>query len=233
MSDHLRSGSGQQSVLSTLIRDAETLDLKIWNLCYPRHYQVGNIYPSPKQLAAELAFIYNAYVCRMHTMPRDLALLSQAMCGVSGLVWLQVPIFFVAPDLFRAVQLSILPVDLDWANLHLPFDSAALTLPRGSLSHARYGEIGYIWYSRIHKGKPFPSLAEAKCEGIAQDDYLLIRGTCMEWREAPSFQRFIQRSETPTLNLKDFGAVVGSPVPPCFSAYGAITSHATVELQVC
>ncbi len=47
-------------------------------------------------------------------------MIGQALAGAAGLVQLSVPIFFVAPDLFQAVQMSIPPVDLDWVGMHFP-----------------------------------------------------------------------------------------------------------------
>lgn len=199
----------QRSPVSELVHFGENFDPKIWKLCYPRHYQVGNIYASPKQLASEMVALYAAYPSRKQMPPHEQGLISQALCGAAGLILLRVPIFFVAPDLLRAVQMSIPPVDLDWVTLHLPFGSAAFALPRGSLSHPVSGEISYVWYSRIRKGQPFPKFGDAKYQGLAEDDFFLVRGTCAESKEAPSFQRFITSSETPTLNLKDFGAVAG------------------------
>ena len=122
-------------IVSAAISDAERNHPEIWNLCYPRHYQVAPIYPPPKQLAAELVCIYSAYVSKKPVRPGELALVYQATCGAAGLVLMRVPIFFVTPDLLQAVQLSIPPVDLDWVNMHLPFESGSFALPRGSLSH--------------------------------------------------------------------------------------------------
>jgi hypothetical protein len=198
-----------RSTVAELIEFGENYDPRIWRLCYPRSYQVSSIYASPKQLAGELVAIYAVYPSRKQMPLHEQGMLAQAILGAAGLVQLRVPIFFVAPDLLRAVQLSIPPVDLDWVNLHLPFESAAFALPRGSLSHPEHGEISYVWYSRMRKGMPFPRFGEAKYHGIAEDDLFLVRGTCAEAKEAPSFQRLIAHSEAPTLDLKDHHAVVG------------------------
>ncbi len=69
--------------------------------------------------------------------------------------------------------------------------------------------MSYVWYSRTLKGQPFPKFGEAKYEGIAEDDYFLVRATYAESEQAPSFQRAMTRAELPTLSLKDFGAVIG------------------------
>ncbi len=199
----------QASLTSALISFGETFDPAIWKLCYPRNYQVGSQYASPKQLAAEFVALYAAYPSRHRMTPHERGMIGQALAGAAGLVQLSVPIFFVAPNLFQAVQMSIPPVDLDWVSMHFPFESAAFALPRGSLSHSRFGEVSYIWYSRTLKGQPFPKFGEAKYEGIAEDDYFLVRATCAESEQAPSFQRAMTHAEAPTLNLKDFGAVIG------------------------
>ncbi len=193
------------SALAARIGGAETHYPALWRVCYPRSYQASNAYPSPKQLAAELVTV-NAAFMEQERMPfHERGLAGQAVIGASALISLRVPIFFVAPDLLKAVQMSVPPVDLNWADMHLPFESAAFALPRGALSHSSYGEIGYVWYSRLAKGEPYPAPPNSYL-GTADDDLFLVRGSCMDSPNGPSFQRFLKRSETPTLDLKDFGS---------------------------
>ncbi len=142
--------------LAHAIRKWEEKAPELWRWCYPRHYEVGQQYASPKQLALKLLELrMQVQLSHRHSKAQQ----SQHMLimwAAAGLVNLQVPLFFVAPDLLTAVRLSIPPVDLDWRMLPLPFTSAAFALPRGSLKHDSRGEVSYIWYTRIRKGEAYP-----------------------------------------------------------------------------
>ena len=141
-------------------------------------------------------------------------MLDHAILAAARLVKLRVPIFFVAPDLLKAVQMTVPPVDLDWVNLNLPFESAAFALPKGSLSHATHGDVGYVWYSQIMMGEPLLVPGAVGQEQAAEDNMFFIRASCLESPERPSFQQFMRGSQTPTLNLKDLTGVVVSKSQP-------------------
>lgn len=151
-----QGGRGEATApLADAIRRWEQKAPEPWKRCYPRHYEVGQQYVSPKQLGLKLLELrMKAELSHRHSEAQQ----SQNMLmmfAAAGLVNLQVPIFFVAPDLLTAVRLSIPAVDLDWRTLPLPFTSAAFALPRGSLKHDTRGEVSYIWYTRIRKGEAY------------------------------------------------------------------------------
>ena len=127
----------ESPALSELIRKWEEQYRDDWALCYPKQYQVSGAYASPKQLALNLI----EFRAPQRKNPRySLGKEGLALISAAGLVDLRVPIFFVAADLLTAVRMSVPPGDLDWVNLHLPFDSAAFALSKGSLLHASRGE---------------------------------------------------------------------------------------------
>ncbi len=201
----------------------ERRDAALWKLCYPRNYHVDNHYSSPRQLGAELVGIRVAIDYRDRVPLNERMMLDHSILAGASLVKLRVPIFFVAPDLLKAVQMTVPPVDLDWVNLNLPFERAAFALPRGSLSRATHGDVGYVWYSRIMKDEPLLVPGAVGQEQVAEDDMFFIRASCLESPERPSFQQFMRGSQTPTLNLKDLTGVVGSRSQPESLVAGDVT----------
>jgi hypothetical protein len=189
--------------LAEAIRKWERRAPELWKRCYPRHYEVGQQYASPKQLALKLLELrVQAELSHRHSEAKQ----SQNMLmmwAAAGLVNLQVPLFFVAPDLLTAVRLSIPPVDLDWRALPLPFTSAAFALPRGSLKHDTRGEVSYIWYTRIRKGEAYPIFPASAPIGICDEDAIVIAASCMESAGRMLYSIMFTGSSTPTLNLVD------------------------------
>ena len=169
-----------------------------WALCYPKQYQVSSTYPSPKQLAVNLM--------EFRAPNEDVKLLlgstdkRLALLAASVLVKFKVPIFFVAPDLLAAVRMSVPPIDLDWIDMRLPFDSAAFALPRGSLSHTSRGDVSYLWYARIRKGQPYYLYPEPTPLGIADEDAFMVFISCMD-RNVLS--HIVPGSSQPTIPMKD------------------------------
>ena len=122
---------GNSPTIPELVKRWETRYPDEWALCYPKQYQVSNMYASPKQLALNLI----QFLAPQKSNPDAAGSEDCGYFAAAGLIRLNVPIFFVAPDLFTSVQRSAPPSRLDWVNMHLPFDSAAFALPRGSLTH--------------------------------------------------------------------------------------------------
>lgn len=192
----------------------EQYDAALWKLCYPKNYRMDNRYSSPRQLGAELVGIHVAIKYRERVPAKERVMLDHGILAAVKLINLRVPIFFVAPDLLKAVQMTVPPVDLDWVSLKLPFESAAFALPRGRLSHATNGDVGYVWYSRIKKGEPLVAPGAAGPGQVADDDVFFIKASCVESPERPSFEQVLRGSQTRTLNLKDLTDVVGSKSHP-------------------
>ena len=61
----------------------------------------------------------------------------------------QTPTFFVAPELLAAALRTELPVHFRFENLHWPFPSLVLMLPKGSLRHQSDGDPAFICLSLI------------------------------------------------------------------------------------
>ena len=188
------------STLPELISRWETRYPDEWALCYPKQYQVSNMYASPKQLALNLIqFLAPQKSNSDPTVSKDWS----GYFAASGLIRLKVPIFFVAPDLFTSVQRSAPPSRLDWVNMHLTFDSAAFALPRGSLTHETGGEVNFLWYTRMRKHEPYPAYPGSDPVGITDDDCFIIFAPCMASADRKVPGVFYFGSKTPLLDLRD------------------------------
>ena len=126
------------------IKHRENWYPELWGSCYPRHYEISGIYPSPKELALVLFDAHMEWGSKAKYSADRQEMLKLNFASAFALVKLRVPIFFVAPDLLRSVQLSTPPVELDWTTFPLPFSSAAFALPRGEpVKHD-------AWRGRLH-----------------------------------------------------------------------------------
>ena len=190
----------KSSTIPELISSWETRYPDDWALCYPKQYQVSSVYASPKQLALNLIELRAPQRINPNSLEDKDGL---TYFAAAGLVRLKVPIFFVASDLLTSVQKSTPPGELDWVNMHLPFDSAAFALPRGSLTHESRGEVNYLWYTRIRKHEPYPAYPGFNPIGISDDDCFIIFAPCMASTDhkVPGLSYF--GSKTPLLDLKD------------------------------
>ncbi len=125
--------------------------------------------------------------------------------------------------------MSVPPVDLEWINLRLPFDSAAFALPRGSLSHMSRGEVGYLWYARIRKGHPYPVYPRLEPIGISDDDCFMVFASCLESPDRKVFSHILLGSTKHTVNLEELGCDGMEPADPRdISKFGLIEGDTTL-----
>ncbi len=191
---------GNSSTIPELVKRWETRYPDEWALCYPKQYQVSNMYAPPKQLALNLIESRAPQRIDPNALESKDGL---KYFAAAGLVQFKVPIFFVAPDLFTSVQRSTPPDELDWVNTHWPFDSAAFALPRGSLVHESRGEANFLWYTRMRKHEPYPAYPGFDPIGITDDDCFMIFAPCMASADQKVPGLFYFGTKTPLLDLKD------------------------------
>ena len=177
---------------------------KLWAKCYPRIYEEPRCgqYYSPKTVAREIAGVGLKFLLGVAGQSEKYEFLI-----ASQLARFSVPTFWISRDMVTAIQKTIPPVELDWYDMHLPFEACAFYLPKGSLVHPQEGDISFIAYARFRKremhesplipGHPYGSLNGAmmlicKTEG---------GGHLMHWN--------IPLDEFPVLNVPDLeGAVM-------------------------
>ena len=61
--------------------------------------------------------------------------------SAARLITQKVPLFFIAADLLTAIRQTTPPKNVEWAEMHLPFENAVFVLPRGSVRHQMYGDV--------------------------------------------------------------------------------------------
>lgn len=198
----------ENSRRTELINRWETQYPDVWALCYPKHYNVSSTFASPKQLAVNLMEFIAPNRSDSDKIGQKEWLGYYAAAGLTGF---KVPIFFVAPDLLTSVQKSTPPAKLDWVNMQLPFDSAAFALPRGRLVHESLGEVNYLWYTRLRKGAPRPSLPGYESVGVSEDDFFMVFAPCMSSPKYKVPGRFFLGSQTPVMDLSDIDLELEEP----------------------
>jgi hypothetical protein len=131
---------------------------------YPRCYENTGGYHSPKMAAV---FLTNVVAETMrYGYDKSPTAYRLMFLGMRYLIEHQVPMFFIAPDLLKAVQLSDFADDIDWTTMQLPYEHGIFILPRGGYSHPKDGDVSMIMWSRIKKGEAysFPMLGLPRLE---------------------------------------------------------------------
>lgn len=139
----------------------EEADPALWRVCYPRRYHEPTCgrYHSPKSLAYELVAI--TLKMRQPTIGRAE---QYEFIAASQLARFNVPMFWLGADMAEAIFNTQPPGEIDFVNMHLPFEACAFMMPRGSLRHPTDGEIQFIFYARLRaceftKSKLHPPLS--------------------------------------------------------------------------
>lgn len=134
--------------------------------CYPKPYHSGGQWPSPK---------YFAYAAFESMLQKSLKFKKQGekidsvsisvYYTVARLLELNVPTYFVAPNLFQALSQSELPPTLHLNELKWPLDAMLFVLPRGAL-HSPSGETLYLAIALNQAGRRSVILADDANEYI-------------------------------------------------------------------
>ncbi len=147
-----------------------------WPVLYPRIYEHGEEYHSPKELAADLlgVFLSEAQSRQLHTTLGNPD--AYALMGASLLTSLKVPTFFITCNLLETLGQTGWREAIAWTEMHLPFESAGFIFPRGVLRHGDSDEMSCLWYARVRKRliyrNPFSSDRTYK----PSEDALYFRG---------------------------------------------------------
>jgi hypothetical protein len=131
---------------------------ELWQKCYPRIYQEPKCgqFHSVKHVAWQMFGVANKI---------DLGIFGEAekpeIFWASTLAQYRVPTFWVGKDMATAIQQTTPPVEVDWHDMHLPFEAAAFIVPKNCLTHEDKdeGEAVFVSYARCKQGHSVPSLA--------------------------------------------------------------------------
>jgi len=126
---------------------------------YPRRYEGAGKYFSPKMVGTFLA----AACVDMIEIPTDRWSAAYRLLypALRYLIDKRMPLLFITPELLRAIQMTDFTDEIDWREMHLPYESGIFVLPRGSYKHPVHGECGFVVYTRNHSGivpPPWPGL---------------------------------------------------------------------------
>lgn len=125
----------------------------LWHTCYPRRYNEigGSQYDSPKAVARAMLDAFLGYgVLLGHHMTDGHAGTTEKMEALwaSTMVKYNVPTYYLSRDIAEALTKTTPAEILDCMNIKLPFDAAAFMLPLDVFSHAEYGPISFVAYTR-------------------------------------------------------------------------------------
>jgi len=184
-----------------LIRVLETEHPLLWHLCYPRVYKNLQGYGSIKNIAVDMASTLFAALDRRLPIDTRRRYWPSAV-SAAKLLSQEVPLFFLAADLLTAIRQTTPPKNVEWAEMHLPFENAVFVLPRGSVRHQMYGDVHYLWYSRRKKGEVihFPGV---KWTYTVAEDAFQIKAGLIGGQRQTEFQLLLTREMEPVLNLLD------------------------------
>jgi hypothetical protein len=120
---------------------------------YPRQYENVGQYHSPKQCAYYLTTVV-AETLRLgfDKAPTAYRLM---MPGLKGMMDKRMPMFFISPELLKAVQLTDFSGDIDWTTMKLPYEHGIFILPKGGYRHESDGEVSMIMWSRTEGGSEY------------------------------------------------------------------------------
>lgn len=166
---------------------------------YPRTYVNTDAYHSPKGIAAFLANV-TAETIRMgfDRTPNAYRLM---MPSFKYLVDRKMPLFFIAPDLLKAVTATDFDGDINWVDLKLPYEHGIFVLPRGAFSHPEDGEVSMILWSRGGPGTYPPPTEIGIPPLIVEDTFFVITALCADkglWYDAT-----LNAKHRPTLRLRN------------------------------
>lgn len=121
---------------------------------YPRVYEEVGRYHSPKKCAAFFANM----VAEMETLGYQRAPTAYRLMlpALEPMAQRRMPMFFIAPDLMKAIQLTDFPGDIDWTTLKMPYEQGIFILPKGSVVHPKDGDVAMIVWARLEPNTPYP-----------------------------------------------------------------------------
>jgi hypothetical protein len=159
---------------------------------YPRVYESTGGYWSPRQCAAFLAHAAASGVRNGLDHIDSAARL--LMPALQLMVERRMPQFFIAPDLLEAVKRTDFPDEINWADLHLPFEQGIFMLPKQSFIHPEAGEVAMIVWARLQPGDyqpPAPGIP------VMTERYQSIRVLCLCPEKARWYQAILEDDRKP------------------------------------
>jgi hypothetical protein len=154
----LHEAGDHRPLHEVLVEAAETGDPDVFRMFYPRVYNNVGQWHSPKLVAA--GFTEMLWGLRQIGIGEDSPTAYRlAYPGMRPFIKHRAPLFFLAPDLLKAVQQTDFKDEINWSEMPLPYEQGILVLPKDGLVHETDGECAFIFWNRLKKGDwpgPFP-----------------------------------------------------------------------------
>jgi hypothetical protein len=123
----------------------------IFKLFYPKVYNEVGGYYSPKVPALNLTNVTVSCIQHgYHKAPTAHRLIVPAL---KYMVEHKMPMFFIAPLLLEAIELTDFADDINWVEMKLPYDHGIFMLPKNALIHHEDGPVSMILWSRLTPGE--------------------------------------------------------------------------------
>jgi len=182
----------------SLEKAMETLRPDLLAKFYPRIYENTGRYHSPRQCAAFLAnSVAESLNIGYRHAPTSHKILMPALEQMSRR---RMPLLFLAPDLVEAVQRTDFHDDIDWTEMHLPYEQGIFILPRGAFRHPEDGDVSMIVWMRLQPGDyppPDPGIPVISINSLSMAILALCPENCI-W-----YDSCINSSNRPTIRLNN------------------------------
>lgn len=139
------------------------------------------------------------------------------------------PLFFLAPDLLEAVLRTDFDDDINWGELHLPYETGILILPKGTLRHPEDGEVSMLIWSRVKSGDHRPPYPGIPTITVGNNAFVIL-ALCME--NVVWYDSTMNADNRPTVRLNNlFYREAGDPFPQMVKSVPYLDSDLTEKDQ--
>lgn len=167
---------GPLNIPQTMEKVMSAMEPDLMQKFYPRIYEETGRYHSPKVCAAFFANVTSETAkIGYHRTPNAYRLMLPAL---QPMIDRRMPLFFIAPDLLKAIQMTDFVDDIDWTTLRLPYEQGVFMLPKGALVHETDGDVAMVMWCRFKAMVDYPApIAGWPPTTIGHDAFILI-GLC-------------------------------------------------------
>lgn len=182
-----------------------------WRRSYPRIYRNTETWPSPRLPAAVIC----DNLCTF-TLGKEVPNSAQTQALIClKLLSMNVPTYFIAPDLFASAARTNPPAEYKWMDIRLPLDSALLMLPKGALNHPTDGPIDFIAYAKIGITEQLRAPRQMRSYRTPDDCFLLFTSlTGIPGCQTLSHGQDASKNPFVTRSAFDFEAQAGRTLDP-------------------
>lgn len=211
MNDLVKANLIPDTIAATMERMMTEHFPELMRKYYPRIYENIGRYHSPRQCASFLANVTaESATLGYQRMPTAYKLLFPSL---ESMARRGMPMFFIAPDLLKAIQLTDFYDDIDWTSLKMPFEQGIFILPKGALTHQDDGDVGMIVWARLQEKTDYPAPIKGWPATVLSNTGFVILGLCL--KNGIWYDSTFNANVRPTIQLKNmFYRTPGEHTPP-------------------